>query len=372
MKITCQRESLTNAFALAASIAPARSPKEILQNVKVTAAGGKITLTATDMEVGIRLDLEEGVTVETEGTALLPVQRTMAILRENNDEVLEFETDESGIRVKGKRSKFKLPGSNPDEFPAVAGFDEDKYHVLPTRLFREMVKRTVFATDSDSSRFALGGVLLEMEESRVTAVGTDGRRLARMEGTGESVGGHQTTGASTIVPTRAIQLIERALNDKDETVDVAARNNDLMVRTPQAVIYSRLVEGRYPNWRQVFPTRENAVQLDVTVGPLFAALRQAAIVTDHESRGIDFTFADGTLKMEASTAEIGESQIEIPIAYEGESITMTMDHRYLADFCKVLDNEVSFILEIESGAAPALLTTDDGYGYVIMPMARDR
>ena len=363
---------MTNAFALAASIAPARSPKEILQNVKVTAAGGKITLTATDMEVGIRLDLEEGVTVETEGTALLPVQRTMAILRENNDEVLEFETYEAGIRVKGKRSKFKLPGNNPDEFPVVAGFDEDKYHVLPTRLFREMVKRTVFATDSDSSRFALGGVLLEMEESRVTAVGTDGRRLARMEGTGESVGGHQTTGASTIVPTRAIQLIERALNDKDETVDVAARNNDLMVRTPQAVIYSRLVEGRYPNWRQVFPTRENAVQLDVTVGPLFAALRQAAIVTDHESRGIDFTFADGTLKMEASTAEIGESQIEIPIAYEGESITMTMDHRYLADFCKVLDNEVSFIMEIESGAAPALLTTDDGYGYVIMPMARDR
>ena len=184
MKITCQRESLTNAFGLAASIAPARSPKEILQNVKITATGGKITLTATDMEVGIRLDLEEGVTVQTEGTALLPVQRTMAILRENNDEVLEFETDESGIRVKGKRSKFKLPGNNPDEFPAVAGFDEDKYHVLPTRLFREMVKRTVFATDSDSSRFALGGVLLEMEESRVTAVGTDGRRLARMEGTG--------------------------------------------------------------------------------------------------------------------------------------------------------------------------------------------
>lgn len=363
---------MTNAFALAASIAPARSPKEILQNVKVTAVGEKITLTATDMEVGIRLDLEEGVTVEAEGTALLPVQRTMAILRENNDEVLEFETDEAGIRVKGKRSKFKLPGNNPDEFPVVAGFDEDKYHVLPTRLFREMVKRTVFATDSDSSRFALGGVLLEMEESRVTAVGTDGRRLARMEGTGESVGGHQTSGASTIVPTRAIQLIERALNDKGETVDVAARNNDLMVRTPQAVIYSRLVEGRYPNWRQVFPARENAVQLDITVGPLFAALRQAAIVTDHESRGIDFTFADGTLKMEASTAEIGESQIEIPIAYEGDSITMTMDHRYLADFCKVLDNEVSFIMEIESGAAPALLTTDDGYGYVIMPMARDR
>lgn len=372
MKITCQRESLTAAFALAASIAPTRSPKEILQNVKVTADAGKITLTATDMEVGIRLELEDGMTVETEGTALLPVARTMAILRESNDETLTFETDDSGVRVQGSRSKFKLPGSNPDEFPSVAGFEEEKYHVIPTRLFREMVKRTVFATDAESSRYALGGVLLEMEDASVTAVGTDGRRLARMAGSGEAHGGHQTTGASTIVPTRAIQLMERALNDHDETVDVAARSNDLLLRTPRAVIYSRLVEGRYPNWRQVFPSRENGVQLEMTVGPLFAALRQAAIVTDQQSRGIDFTFADGTLKLEASTADIGESQIELPIAYDGESITLTMDHRYVSDFCKVLDNEASFTMDIESAAAPAVLTTEDGYGYVIMPMARDR
>ena len=106
--------------------------------------------------------------------------------------------------------------------------------------------------------------------------------------------------------------------------------------------------------------------------PLYSALRQAAIVTDHDSRGIDFTFADGTLKMEANTAEIGESQIELPISYDGEPITLTLDHRYVADFCKVLDNELSFVMEIESGSSPALLLTDDGYGYVIMPMARDR
>ena len=372
MKITCQRDALLNAYSLAASIAPTRSPKEILQNVKVTASGGKLVLTATDMEVGIRLEVEEGVEIEAEGTALLPVQRMMAILRESNDETLKFETDDSGVRVSGSRSKFKLPGSNPDEFPAVTGFDEEKFHTLPTRLFREMVKRTVFATDAESTRFALGGVLLEMEGDRVTAVGTDGRRLARMEGTGESISGHETTGNSTIVPTRAIQLMERAMDEKDETVDVAARANDLLLRTPRAVIYSRLVEGRYPNWRQVFPQREKASQMAMTVGPLFAALRQAAIVTDHESRGIDFTFADGTLKLEASTAEIGESQIELPISYDGEPVTLTMDHRYVSDFCKVMDNESTFTMEIESGTSPALLTTEDGYGYVIMPMARDR
>ncbi|MEM6363146.1 MAG: DNA polymerase III subunit beta [Planctomycetota bacterium] len=372
MKITCQRDSLANAFALAASIAPARSPKEILQNVKITAVGEKLTLSATDQEVGVRLDLTEGVEITNEGTALLPVQKTGLILRESNDESLSIETDDAGILIRGRRSKFRLPGSDPDEFPAVREFEEDKFHQIAARTFREMLRRTVFATDSESSRYALGGVLLEMEEQSIIAVGTDGRRLARMEGKGDPIGGHQTNGMTTIVPTRAIGLIERALSDKDETVDVASRGNDLVIRTPRAVIVSRLVEGRYPNWRGVLPQREQAQHIDVTIGPLFAALRQAAIVTDIDSRGVDFTFADGTLTLEAKTADLGESKVELPIAYDGESITLTMDHRYLADFCKVMDGESTIVMEIESSKSPALMTTDDGYAYVIMPMARDR
>ncbi len=377
MKISCQRDALVGAFSLAASIAPARSPKEILQNVKVIASGGKLTLMATDQEVGIRLQVSEGVEIEVEGSALLPVQRTGMILRESTDETIRIETDDSGIRVTGSRSKFRLPGANPDEFPTVKEFEGEKFHRIATRTFREMIRRTSFATDAESSRYALGGVLLEMEGDEVLAVGTDGRRLARMGGKGESFGEHKTEGMSTIVPTRAIQLVERALGEKghsgaEEMVDVATGGNDLMIRTDRFVIFTRLVEGRYPNWRQVFPKRDDAVQLDMTVGPLFAALRQAAIVTDLDSRGIDFTFADGTLRMEANTADLGESQVELPIAYDGDPITLTLDHRYLADFCKVIDNEASFIFEVETGKSPALLSTDDGYSYVIMPMAKDR
>lgn len=372
MKITCDRDVLAAAFQLAAGVAPSRSPKEILQNVKLTVTGDTATLTATDMEVGIRLTIREGLTVEQEGATLLPVSRTGAILRESSDESLVLETDDSGIQISGSRSRFRLPSANPDEFPRVVGFEEEAYHTVPAKLFRELVRRTVFATDAESSRYALGGVLLEMEDDRVTAVGTDGRRLARMEGKGTSVGGHHTTGTNTIVPTRAIQLMERAAGDKDEAIDIAARSNDLLLRTPRCTIYSRLVEGRYPNWRQVLPQREQASKIDMTVGPLFVALRQAAIVTDQESRGIDLTFDNGTLRLEANTAEVGQSHIELPIAYDDQPVTLTLDHRFIADFCKVLEPESSFVLEIESGQAPALLTTDDGYAYVIMPMARDR
>jgi DNA polymerase-3 subunit beta len=372
MKITCDREPLAAAFQLAASVAPSRSPKEILQNVKMVVSGGTIVLTATDMEVGLRITVEQGVDVDREGAALLPVTRTGAILRESSDERLTLETDDSGIKITGQRSKFRLPSANPDEFPRVAGFEETAFHRVPTSLFKEMLRRTVFATDSESSRYALGGVLLEMENDDITAVGTDGRRLACMKGTGESVGGHQTTGTNTIVPTRAIQLMERAVTEKEESVEVAARSNDILVRTSRCTIYSRLVEGRYPNWRQVFPSRTDSSRVDMIVGPLFSALRQAAIVADQETRGIDLTFENGTLRLVGSTAEIGDSQVELPIAYDGEPVTLTLDHRFIADFCKVLDSETNFVFDFETGQAPALLTTEDGYGYVIMPMARDR
>lgn len=371
MKIICQRERFSAAFQLAASVAPARSPKEILQNVKIIARSGKVSLSATDMEVGIQLDVEE-VQIETEGSALLPVQRVGAILRESSDAELTIETDDSGVKIRGSHSRFQLPGANPDEFPSVASFEESKYHEIPTRLFKELVRRTVFATDAESGRYALGGVLLEMEGERITAVGTDGRRLATMEGKGTSIGDHQTSGTNTIVPNRSISLIERALDEKEEQVDVAARTNDLLVRTSKCTIYSRLVEGRYPNWRQVLPQREEAVTIDLTVGPLHTALRQAAIVTDHESRGVDFLFGDGTMVLEASTAEVGESRIDLPISYDGKEIRVTLDHRFLADFCKVMEPERTVQLEIESSDRPALLSTDDGYQYVVMPMARDR
>jgi DNA polymerase-3 subunit beta len=234
-----------------------------------------------------------------------------------------------------------------------------------------MIRRTVFATDPDSSRFALGGVLLEMEEEEVLAVGTDGRRLARMVGSGKSVGGHRTTGNSTIVPTRSLNLMERAIGDKDELVHVAARNNDVLLRTGSSTIYSRLVEGRYPNWRQVIPQREDSVTIDMVAGPFFNVIRQAAIVADQETRGLDLEFGGGTLLLTASTADLGQSRVEMPIDYDGDPIKMKLDYRFVSDFLKVLEPDSKFKLDVVSSTQPALMTTEDGYAYVVMPMALD-
>ena len=371
MRITCDREKMLAAFQTASPVAPARSPKPILQNVKLEAAASGTVIMATDLEVGIRAEVA-GVEVEAPGSVILPIGRFGSILRETSDSLLRMETEGQGIVVRAERSEFHLPAENPAEFPAVAEFSEAKYHVVSARLMSQIIRRTSFATDNESSRYALGGVLLELNGDKIVAVGTDGRRLAMMEGPAQSVGGHQTGDNMTIVPTRSMHLLEKALVDGNEEVHITARANEVLVRSPRATIYSRLVEGRFPKWRDVFPKRVDAVRIELAVGPLHSAVRQAAIVTSEESRGVDFTFAGGKVVLTGRAAEVGQSRVELPIPYDGAAVSITLDPRFFSDFLKVLEPETTFTLEVKDADSAAVCQTDDGYGYVIMPLARDR
>jgi DNA polymerase-3 subunit beta len=370
MKVTCDREALLAAFQTAAAVVPARSPKPILQNIKLEVTEKGAILLATDLEIGIRIQVS-GIQAHVPGSAILPLGRFGSILRESSDELLHLESDGQATTVRGERSEFKLPAENPQEFPAVADFNETAFHELSARLLRELIKRTIFATDNESSRYALGGVLLEMGENRITGVGTDGRRLAKMEVPATSVGGHQSGDSMTIIPSKAMQLLERALTDGDAEIQLAARANEVLVRSPRVTIYSRLVEGRFPKWRDVFPQRTNAVKIELTVGPLHSAVRQAAIVTSEESRGVDFNFEAGTLVLSGRAAELGQSRIELPIGYDGPALSITLDPRFVSDFLKVLDPQRVITIELKDSESAAVCTTDDGYGYVIMPLARD-
>jgi DNA polymerase-3 subunit beta len=372
MKVTCVRESLLHAFQTAATIAPARSPKPILQNIKIEAQPDETILMATDMELGIRIAASD-VEVETPGSAVLPVSRFGSLLRENSDEKLSISADGQGIHVKGERSEFNLPAHNPEEFPNVEVFQEEAYFEAPATLIKELIRRTLFATDTESSRYALGGVLLEFEDGKITAVGTDGRRLAKMEGAVSAVGGYTGSDSMTIVPSKSMQLIDRALiNDTEAMVQIVDRPNDILIRSENATIYSRLVDGRFPKWRDVIPSGRGGVTIELTVGPIFSALRQASIVSSDESRGINFCFGKGSLVLSGQTADVGQSRVELPISYEGDEIVLSLDHRYLQDFLKVMGADKTFALNVSDGDSAALCTTEDGYSYVLMPLARDR
>jgi len=369
MRLKCDREQMLHVFQIAASVAPSRSPKPILQNAKLSATDDGVVLMATDLDVGIRIDAG-GCTVETAGDVLLPIGRFLGILRESSDEQLTIEWDGGRTRVWGQRSEFQLPSANPEEFPTVEAFRADKYYELSTRFFKEAVRRTVFATDSESTRYALGGVLLELAGKSMTAIATDGRRLAKQTGPGAASSPEGSGEQAAIVPTRAMQLMDRALTNLEEDLALAVCDNDVLLKSSNTTIFARLVEGRFPKWRDVFPASDASAAVDLTVGPFFSAVRQAAIVTSEERRGVDFNFGAGKVTLAAHGAELGESHIELPIAYEGPEILITLDPRYLSDFLKVLDPDQTFRLQLQNAETAAVCETDDGYAYVIMPLAR--
>jgi DNA polymerase-3 subunit beta len=372
MKALCDREGLLAAFGMVSGVVPARSPKPILQNVKLVADPDEgSVLMATDLEVGIRHRVI-GMKVDEPGAVILPTNRVGSILRTSTDQELALEADGDQLVVRGLHSEFKLPAEDPGLYPEVPDFAATSFHVVAAADLRKLIRRTMFATDVESTRYALGGVLVELTAESITMVGTDGRRLARMSAPAEAENGATTPSGSPVIPVKALKLIERNLSDDDPPVHLAVQSGTaVLVRTDRAVIYSRLVEGRFPRYQDVFPSNVE-VKIPLESGLLRLAVEQASIVTSEESRGVDFQFGTGVLKLASQAADVGSSHIELPINYEGKPVEITFDPRYLTDALKTLDDASLITAELIDAKNAAVFKTDDRYTYVVMPLTRDR
>lgn len=369
MKLWIERERFAALFSLAAMVAPQRSPREILMNIKIQAIGSEAVITASDMDLSIRLHTTQ-VKVERPGVIVVPVGRFGGVLKEVYDEKLLIEVVDQQAIITGVSSRFELPLIDPDEFPVVEPFSDPNYWEMPSRVLKEMIKRTAFAADVESTRYALSGILLEPQsDTLMTAVATDGRRLAKMEGVINAVG-QVNSQQTTIVPTKTMLLIEKMLPDDDSPLQLAVDSNELRVQTTSGTIHSRLVEGRFPKWKDAIPSQRNSVKVDILAGTLLSALRQAAIVSDVETRGVDFWFAPGTLVVNSQAAQIGQARIEVPINYEGDEIKTALDLRFLTEMLRVLRPDQLIRMDIEGPQTAAYLTTNDSFGYVIMPLTR--
>lgn len=369
MKIICHREGLLSACQLASAAVAARDVKPVLKNIKAIVEDDRCTLMATDLELGIRLDVRGIKSVEP-GEALLPTARLLSIVRESTDEELTIEAGPDACFIRGISTEFEMPGEDTAAFPDIPAFAEEKYHEISAGLLREMIRRTIFAAASaEHSKFgATTGILLELEDGHAALVATDGRRLALAKGQAEAQGGHSTKGQMPVAPTKALSLLERNLTEPDEKIRISLRPNEVLMKTERAMIYSRLVEGRFPNYRQVLPTKHSA-KVPLTVGPFLSAVRQAAIMTDDESKRVIFNFAKKKLTLQARGAESGRSKVEMPIDYDGpKPIEISFDPKFLIDMLRVLEPDTALTLDITDSATPAVFRQGADYLYVVVPL----
>jgi len=366
MKALCPRESLLSACQLASAAISTREVKPVLKNLKAVAVDDRCTLMATDLELGIRLQVR-GLQVQESGEALLPAARLIAILREAQDEELTLEADAKSCAVRGPYIEFEMPTEDPANFPDLPSFSEDQYHEVTAGVLRQMIRRTLFAVASESARWATTGVFWELDDKAVRLVATDGRRLALAQGPATTNGGAK--GMTGVVPKTAMALLERNLQDDEAPVRIGLTPNEVLFRTEgnQAVIYSRLVEGRFPPYREAFPKKPTA-RVPLQVGSFSAAVRQAAVMTDEVSQRVAFHFTKKKLTLEAQGQTTGRSKVELPLEYEGKNLDINFNPRFLVDMLRILDPETDMTFELVDGNSPGMLKAGDDYSYLILPI----
>ena len=372
MRVLCDREALLAAFGMVSGVVSTRSPKPILQNIQFIAdTNNKSVLIGTDLDLGIRYHVL-GIKVEKSGAVILPTAQISSILRTSTDSELAIENDGDRLTIRGLHSEFILTVEDTSLFPEVPDFAATSYHVIEAADLKRLIRRTIFATDVESTRYALGGVLVELTPESIAMVGTDGRRLARMSAVAEAENNPPQLGGSPVIPVKALKVIERNMADDDPPVHLAFQNGTaVLVRSEKAVIYSQLVEGRFPRYQDVFPANSE-VKIPLEVGPLRVAVEQASIVTSEDSRGVDFQFCSGVLRLTSQSATVGNSLIELPIVYEGKTVEITFDPRYLTDALKTLDDMTSITAELIDANNAAVFKTNDRYAYVVMPLTREQ
>lgn len=366
MKAECDRESLLSACQLVSAAVASRDVKPILKNFKAIADGDRCTLMATDLEVGVRFDLQN-LLIEEAGEAILPAARLVAILREARDTRLSIEANSTECVVRGASLEFEMPGEDPAQFPDIPTFADETYHEISAGSLRDMIRRTVFATAAETARYSMTGVLWELEGEVIRLVATDGRRLALAQGTATARGGHTTKGQTPVVPTKAMSLLERNLQVDEDPVKICLRPTEVLFRTGRAVIYSRLVEGRFPDYKQVMP-RKTTTKVALNTMPFQAAVRQAAVMTDDDSKRVAFRFANDKLTLEARGASAGRSKVELPISYDAKPVEINFNPQYLVDMLKVVPPDEEITLELIDGASPALFKQGTSYQYLVMPL----
>ncbi|MCX5682309.1 MAG: DNA polymerase III subunit beta [Planctomycetota bacterium] len=371
MKTVCDRATLTRAVQVASSVVAPKSPKPALGCIKLEARKEKMTLLATDLEVGIRVELDK-MEVQQPGDGLVPADRLHGILRELEADTVTITSTDQETEIVAPGARFRVLGDNPADFPQVPEFPASGAFTIEAEDLVGMIKRTLFATAKENTRYALNGVLWEVEGTNLTLVATDGRRLSFVKGKCKDGPAEKK---SAIVPSKAMLLIERCLTDAGEAkgpVRVVVGEKDILLESPPSdggkrIVYSRLVDGHFPKYDDVIP-KDCEKKAVLGAAAFLAAVRKAALLTNEESRGVTLKFDGQELVVTSRTPEMGEAEIRIPAEYGAEALEIGFNPQYLMDAVKVVDAE-QFTFAFKGPSKPGVITEGRTFIHVVMPVS---
>jgi DNA polymerase-3 subunit beta len=366
MEIKAKREGLLATLYWTQSIVERRNTMPILANVLIEAAQGSIRVTATDLEVGVRGEIDGDVVKE--GTVTINAKKIYEIIREvANDQVQLKRLENDWVEIRSGKSVFKIVGIDAKEFPQFPKFDSKALSTTPASTIREMIERTLFSVSTDETRYSLNGVFVEQGDSgKIRMVATDGHRLAFEE---RSVGSFGLT-KGVILPRKGLAELKKLLEDgTDSAVSLGFKENMALVTKDKIELFMRLIDGDFPDYTKVIP-KGNPNLAKIEHDELLQALRRVSILSSERYKGVRMEFSDGKVAISANNPDLGEAVEEIEAEYEGKPMSIGFNARYLLDVLGVFGGDGEIDIELKDELSPSVIRKAgvDSYLYVLMPM----
>lgn len=366
MNLTIAKDQLLHGLQSVQNIVSTRTTLPILSNVLLRASKDRLEFTATDLDVTVSCSVE--AKVKKTGATTIPVKRFFGVVRELASPEIELEVDEkNACSVRAGASFYKIHGLSADEFPPLTKLKEDKKITLAQDKLKGMLRKTSFAISTDESRYVLNGIFISLKEHKMTMVATDGRRLALVD---EELDIPENSQGEFIIPTKAVNELNRLLADKGE-VEVKLGDNQVALTLKDdkgfsILLISKLVEGNYPNYRQVIPG-ETKERIALPREELLAAVRRAQIMTSDKANSVKLAVSLNNLAITANSPEVGEARESMAINYKGREMAIAFNPAYLVEPLNALAEDEVF-LELIDELSPGVLKINGPFLYVVMPM----
>ncbi|MFA5059329.1 MAG: DNA polymerase III subunit beta [Candidatus Omnitrophota bacterium] len=360
MKIKSTKQNLLSGIQIVQNIVTSKNSLPILSNMLIETKNEAIRINTTDLDIGISCEVP--VSILEEGAITIPAKKISDIIKELPEGDIIITTKKNNqIDIEGQNCHFKLTGLPKEEFPKFPEFKDREAIQIGQNVLKEMLRLTSFAVSHEEARYVLNGILFEISENKICVVATDGRRLAKIE---KKLSIPTKKEITAIIPSKAIQEIVRNLKDEGD-LSLLVGTNQILFDINGTLIVTRIIEGEFPNYKQVIP--EAAIpKIKTSRLDLLSAIRRANLLATPDFQAVKFEVFTDKLIVSKTTPDVGESREEIAITYGGAELIVGFNPHYLIDVLKNIDNE--FVeLELLGPDKPGVLRLND-YLYLVLPM----
>lgn len=369
LAFSVNREEFLQGLSRVQNIVERKNTVPILSNVLIDGTGEKLKLLATDMEVGLSGYMEAAT--KSEGAVTVSARKLFEIIKElpAESEITIQVREDNVSQITCGTSSFELKGLPAQDFPSLPGYDETNLFSLDASVFKEMIRKTIYAASTDETRYNLTGVLFAMEEeagrSQVRMVATDGHRLAMVV---RKADGKIRPGESVVIPRKSLNEVKRLLDEGDGNIDLDFGKQHGVFKKDSIVLTTRLIDMSFPSYQQVIPKGEMSDAV-ISRESLVAAIRRVSLLSSERSRAIRFSFSGNELTIHTNNPDLGAATESIQVEYSGEDVEITFNAKYMLDTLATMDSD-DVSLSLSDELSPCMITQkeDPDYIAVIMPM----